>query len=188
MFEIIGVIIYGLFAGACWLVPKLLKASFYFLKYTLPIWFVVAGFFIGGSWGDGKFGSMTDDYIEEQAGKYTHKVTIHWNNANADEADDFDVYYIREDLNWTINGNTGWGYDVFEVENADGVSLPSQVKKEGWVFMGLYDTNGNKYITESGYSLITVKDDIVLFARYKEAPVQPEPGNENEGDGGSEEI
>ncbi|MBO7215287.1 MAG: hypothetical protein J6V66_07355, partial [Clostridia bacterium] len=148
------------------------------------------GFFIGGTWGDGKFGSMTDDYIEEQAGKYTHKVTIHWNNANADEADDFDVYYIREDLNWTINGIAGWGYDLFEVENPGSITLPSKVQKDGWVFKGLFKTQlgGDMYVTASGYSLITIDKDIHLYALYEEAPVQPEPGNENEGDGGSEEI
>ena len=167
MFEIIGVIIYGLAIGAWWA----LKLSAKILYYTLPIFFVFFGFLLGGEIGKGCFGSLENEYRDSVKKEFTHKVTIYWDEMEAD----YTVISVREDLNWYLTDGNSIDYytDLYDksqnIESTDGF-LPSEAKKEGFVFKGLYDTamgNGTQYVTESGYSLMRITEDMELYAYWE---------------------
>ena len=170
MFEIIGVIIYGLGIAAWWAIRMAWKA----LKYLLPLSFIIFGIFLGGSCADGCYGKLDDDYISDTKQKLTHEVTIYWNDSESD----FTVIRVREDLNWCINRGDSISYspDLYESDESyympTVVSLPNKAYRQGYVFKGLYDVamgNGTQYVTESGYSLMRVTEDIELYAYWEEA-------------------
>ena len=168
MFEILGVIIYGIGIGAWWL----LKLSLKFLYYTLPLFFVFFGFFFGGLIGDGCFGSLESDYIKGVKKDFTHQVTIYWDEMETD----YTTIYVREDLNWCLNGSGSVNYsdDLYQVDNYtdDQDLLPDKAEKTGFVFKGLFDAsfgNGTQYVTEKGYSLVRITEDVELYAYWEEA-------------------
>ena len=42
--------------------------------------------------------------------------------------------------------------------------------KEGSVFVGLFDTKTDRqYVTSDGYGMVTLTDDILLYAKFREA-------------------
>ncbi|MBO7344708.1 MAG: hypothetical protein J6U92_02075 [Clostridia bacterium] len=172
MFEIIGVIIYGLAIGAWWMLKFSLKA----LYYTLPIWIVFIGFYFGGAMGNGCFGSLADDYKSEVKKIYTHQITIYWD----DLGNDYTTMSVREDLNWCLKPSRYSSGDLYESYTcADTEHLPDKAKKSGWVFKGLYDMpNGIEnpgvaiqYVDENGCSLMRVTENIELYACWELAEV-----------------
>ena len=168
MFEIVGVVIYGLAIGAWWLLKFFLKA----LYYTLPIWIVFIGFYFGGAIGNNTFGSLANEYRDGVKRDFSHQVTIYWDDAETD----YTTITVREDLNWCIKGSNSFSTDLYANFNYSETEdlLPDKAKKEGWVFKGLYDLaygNGDQYVTEKGYSLKRVTDDIELYAYWELAEV-----------------
>ena len=166
MFEIIGVIIYGLAIGAWWA----LKLSVKILYYTLPIFFVFFGFLLGGEFGNGCFGSLENEYRDSVKKEFTHQVTIYWDETETD----YTVISVREDLNWSLKAGNSVDYytDLYDKSQnyTDTDLLPSKAKKEGFVFKGLYDTvfgNGTQYVTEKGYSLMRITEDMELYAYWE---------------------
>ena len=170
MFEIIGVIIYYMAIAAWWGLKFTLKAIY----YTLPIWFVFFGFFIGGLMGDGCFGSLADDYRREMKKEFSHEVIIYWDEAGTD----YTKIIVREDLNWCLNntGSVNYETDLYYSFNYGDSStlLPNKATRPGFVFKGLYDMafgNGEQYVTEKGYSLRRITEDMELYAFWMEAEV-----------------
>ncbi len=168
MFEIIGVILYGLGVAAWWGLKFTLKAIY----YTLPIWFVFFGFFIGGTMGDGCFGSMVYEYQQGMKNEFSHEVTIYWDDAGTD----YTKIEVREDLNWCLNNSSSVNYvtDLYYQHNygSDADLLPDKAERAGFVFKGLYEYamgNGEQYVTEKGYSLKRITEDMELYAHWEEA-------------------
>ena len=111
MFELIGAILYGLAMVAWWLIKMAWKIG----KYILPLGFIILGIFLGGSWANGCYGSLGDDYLSDTKQQLTHEVTIYWD----DYETDYDVIKVREDLNWCINTQSTYlsTHDFFDDED-----------------------------------------------------------------------
>lgn len=165
MFEIIIFIIIGI-AKALWFALKYLAIALY---YTLPIIFIFLGFVFGDGCGDDCFGDLDEKYATERCGEFTHSVTIYWDETETN----YSVILVREDLNWFLTTNDSINYSEIlydQTQDFSSVELPTQTKREGYVFKGLYDLsmgNGEQYVTESGYSLKRITERIELYAYWE---------------------
>lgn len=125
---------------------------------------------LGTSWTEDKYDQWEDQKISE----YTHKVTIYWN----EDMTRYSTIYVREDMNWTIEGSYGYNDSVY------GASNPTSKEDTGLSYMlngkmpdgktiedfaGLWTSayGGTQYLNSAGYSLYTIKEDIALFAIWE---------------------
>ncbi len=162
MFEIIGGILVFMWYATCWVA----KIAWKILYYTAPIWFCFIGFYLGGGIGNGAFGQMRQNYIEDVQQQYTHSVTIVWDEG------DYENIKVRQDLNWTLQGSVRGEYkddDLYYVGSYEGDPLSEKAKRDGFVFKGLFDTEfgGNQYVSAGGYSLLRITENITLYAIFE---------------------
>ncbi len=162
-----------LLTGIGYLIKLIFKGIGYFLKYTLPLWFCVIGFFLGAISSGFAFGNKYSEWELEQRALHTHNVTIHW-----DEGSDITYLEVRDDLNWNIcgyadRGTIGLYYTKYQnwyyQASIPQIEMPEQSKKVGYNFMGLYTSplGGTQFVNAAGYSVRTVDVDIDLYAIWQ---------------------
>ena len=134
--------------------------------YAIYLGFAWGGM-AGSSWSDGKHDRWADPIIDA----YTHTVTIYWN----EDMTDFSTIDVRQDQNWTITGSNGYRalYTVSNPENATmelsyalNGHVPEGKTKEDFDGLWLNPTGGTQYLNSAGYSLYSVKSDMVLYALW----------------------
>ena len=118
---------------------------------------------------------MVDGYEDGLEEKYSHEVTVYWNK----DRTDFDTFTVREDVNWTFNKNEVENgacseyYSIFSSSNdcPEKPTLPSEAYSSNGKFLGLFTSpyGVEQYVDSNGYSLKSVKSDIVLYAVFENA-------------------
>lgn len=167
-----------LFIGkAIWFVIKWIGIGlWYLLKYTFPLLLCVIlglGAFVGSGVVFGKkVSNKWDNYVSNNM---QHTVTIYWDESRSD----FTTVAVREDLEWNlVDGvaqeytKAGFRYNdrIMGAQMSDYHNAPSQMRREGYKFLGLFDTpfGGEQYVNAAGYALRTITRDIELYANWQE--------------------
>lgn len=172
----LGMIIAGLFFVGRW--------SLILLYYSFPVIIFPVAIVLGVTAGNGAWGTLYEDWEDEQIAAHTHRLTIVWDAGNTY------TIYVRDDVNWTINGsgNAGLYYTDFaerghSTDMNPSISLPSYANKAGKTFLGLFTDRfgGTQFVNGKGYSLRTVHEDLTLYAVWGDTVTDPSQ-NENQGE------
>ncbi len=160
------------------------KGIGYVFYFIMPVLFCAIG--VGGAMVlFALTGPTRDDLVQPYIDEQTHIVTIWWDAEGVSQSE----IKVREDVNWTIKGvsagyKTPFYYETFMGSNDFSqdksikqheeypyeFDLPKEATKEGWKFLGLFNTpfGGTQFVNGAGYSLRDVTTDMVLYAVWQE--------------------
>jgi hypothetical protein len=166
-------IIFTIFAIPIWCLWQAGKGLLWLIVNFGHILLIPVAFFLAIGIGTSIFiEPMVEGYEDNIKEEYVHSVTVYWN----DDRTVSDTFYVREDLNWTLNK-----YDIespshdyytslyYEENCPDMPVLPSNAYQSGGKFLGLFTSpyGVEQYVDSNGYSLKNVKSDIVLYAVFE---------------------
>ena len=163
MFELIGALIYMIWKATWFCLKMLVKLS--------PLYIVLIAYFGGMELGDTWFiEGIAEDYEYEIVSGYSHEVTVYWDDDRASS----DTFYVREDINWTLDYSR-LNYDyvgdlpLYDRYDPGRNYLPDKAEREGYKFLGLFSSpyGAEQYVDANGYSLKTIKSDVELYAMWE---------------------
>ena len=121
------------------------------------------------------------DWNDEKINEASHTVTIHWGYGIPNT-----TITVREDVPYTINGYSEefWHYyntivykdgvmehriDFYSLNN-EIITLPNEAIREGYKLDGFFSGQhgGTLVINASGYGIVTITDDIDIYAVWSE--------------------